>query len=95
MTEQELKATIPAKMLKMFERLPIILEWCEFKGEIVVAQINYEESERVGRPMMDLSECMTRALNQNIFATVQWDKNKFKPCALTNHWNLQSLTQHT
>ncbi len=63
-------------------RLPICCDWVEFKGDTCVAQVNYEATEQAGKPMMDISYCMTRALNQNIDQTVQWDKNKFKPSHL-------------
>lgn len=67
-------------------RLPIALDWCLFKDEIVVAHINWEATKKAGRPMVDLSYCMTKALNNVVLKTVQWDKNKFKPCNLTTSW---------
>lgn len=73
-------------VLRMTERLPIVLDWCEYKGEVVVAQFNYDRTIRARKPMFDLSYCMTKALNQVILQTVQWDKNKFKPCSLTHSW---------
>jgi hypothetical protein len=91
MTDTELLCPIPFKIRRMTDKLPIILEWCEFKGEIVVAQFNYERSVSARKPMFDISYCMTRALNQVILKTVQWDKNKFKPCHLTDYWADQKL----
>ena len=67
---------------KMLMRLPIVFDWVSFKDEVVFAQINYEATQKAGKPMMDISYCATRALNQNIMFTTQWDKNKFKPCHL-------------
>lgn len=64
--------------------IPIYPCWVEFKGETVVSQLNFDETKRVGRPMFDISYCMTRALNQNIMKTVQYDKNKFKISPLEN-----------
>jgi hypothetical protein len=72
--------TTEEKLLK----LPIVSDWCEYKGEIYYAVINYQETERVGRPMMDLHYCATKALNNIVEKTVQWDKRKFKPCSLTH-----------
>lgn len=63
---------------RMLLKLPIACDWVEYKGEVCVAQINYEATVKAGRPMVDLSYCMTKALNQCILKTVQWDKNKFK-----------------
>jgi hypothetical protein len=82
MTEEQLAEAIPADILRMTEKLPIVFDWCEYKGEIVVAQFNYERSVKARKPMFDLSYCMTRALNQVILKTVQWDKNKFGPSVL-------------
>ncbi len=66
-----------SRVWDMLERLPITLDWVKYKGESCVAQINWEVTKKAGRPMMDLSYCMTKALNQVILKTVQWDKNKF------------------
>lgn len=70
------------KVSRIYAKLPFVIDWCEYKGETVVAQFNYQESIRVGRPMMDLSYCMTKALNMVIDKTVKWDKTKFKPSRL-------------
>jgi hypothetical protein len=67
---------------KMVMRLPFCCDWVEYKGETVVAQINYEATIKAKKPMMDISYCMTRALNQNILYTTQYDKSKFKPSRL-------------
>lgn len=62
--------------------LPVVFDWCEYKGETFFMGVNYEETNRVGRPMIDLFYCATRALNHCVLKTVQWDKNKFKPSRL-------------
>ncbi len=72
------------KISAAFDRLPIVMDWCYYKDEIIVAQINWDATKKAGKPMMDISYCMTRALNQCILKTVQWDKNKFKRCHLTH-----------
>ena len=71
---------------KMLMRLPIAVDWVNYKGIDLVAQINYEATVKAGRPMVDLSYCMTKALNQFIDQTVQWDKSKFKPSRLGSNW---------
>lgn len=63
-------------------RLPISCDWVFFDGEDCVAQINYEATVKAKKPMVDISYCMTMALNQCIERTVQWDKKKFKPSRL-------------
>ena len=62
---------------KMFSRLPFVFDWVTYKGEIFVAQMNYERSLAARKPMFDLSYCLTKALNQVIIKTVQYDKRKF------------------
>jgi len=47
-------------------------------GVDCVAQFNWEASRKANKPMMDISYCMTKALNQVILETVQFDKGKFK-----------------
>lgn len=74
MTDQQVK--------KMALKIPFEMEWVEYKGETFVAQFNYERSRQARKPMLDLSICMTRAINQVIIDTVQYDKSKFKPSRL-------------
>lgn len=68
--------------LGYMDRLPgcCITEWCKYKGETYVAQFNLEASMKAGKPMLDLSYCMTQALNQNVLLTVQYDAKKFAAC---------------
>ena len=91
MTDEEFDRLLPENIKRMTDKLPIILDWCEYKGEVVVAQFNYERSEKAKKPMMDISYCMTRALNQVVLETVQYDKRKFRPCHLTSHWNGEKI----
>lgn len=84
MEEKEIDMNDP--IIKMGMKLPFAVDWVEYKGETVVAQFNYEASQKAKRPMVDISYCMTRALNQTILFTCQWDKNKFKPSRLASQW---------
>lgn len=81
-TDNSFEVSQDDPVFKMSEKLPFVIDWCEYKGETVVAQINYERSLKANRPMMDISYCMTKALNYVIMYTRQWDKNKFKPSKL-------------
>lgn len=83
------------KLQGAINRLPIILDWCYYKDEIYVAQINLEATKKAHKPMMDLSHCMTRAINQIILKTVQWDSTKFRPCHLTKSWEPSISTPKT
>lgn len=72
---------------EMLVRLPIVSDWCEYKGEIYFTSPNYEATKKAGKPMLDLSYCATRALNNIVLKTVQWDKKKFRPSHLSNDKN--------
>jgi hypothetical protein len=67
---------------KMLLRLPIVFDWVEFKGKTVFMGVNYDASRKAKKPMVDIFYCATRALNDVILFTTQWDKNKFKPSHL-------------
>ncbi len=68
--------------IALIDRLPsyCITEWCKYKGETCVAQFNLDATMKARKPMLDLSYCMTQALNMNILRTVQYDRLKFGPC---------------
>lgn len=76
----------PFDIEKSIIRLPFIDDWVEYRGKTQFAMVNYDESIRVGRPMIDICYCATRGFNGIVEKTVQWDKNKFKPSRLSNHW---------
>lgn len=86
MTQEELEAPIPEKMQRMIYKLPVTFDWVKYKGETVFAGLNYEQSEKAGRPMMDIFYCATRALNHCVLFTCQWDKKKFSPSELSKEW---------
>lgn len=63
---------------KSIEKLPFIFDWVFYKEEKVVAKLNFEASEKAKKPMFDICYCMTKAMNDIVMKTVQFDKNKFK-----------------
>jgi len=67
---------------KMLLRLPIVFDWVEFKGETVFIGVNYERTAKAKKPMVDVFYCATKALNDVVLFTTQWDKSKFKPSRL-------------
>ncbi len=69
---------------RMLMRLPVCVDWVKYKGNDVVVQWNFEATKKAKKPMVDVSYCMTKALNQVILKTVQWDKRRFKPSRLGN-----------
>lgn len=84
MIEEELLEDIKVKGLKGDLIIPIYPCWIEYKGETFVSQLNFERTADAGKPMFDLSYCMTKALNQCIMKTVQYDKSKFIISRLEN-----------
>ncbi|MGI4736469.1 MAG: hypothetical protein ACRYG7_14940 [Janthinobacterium lividum] len=60
------------------------LEWCWYEGEQLVAQPNLEATRHAGRVMLDLSYCMTEAINQHIERTVAYEPAAFHPINPTN-----------
>jgi len=78
MTEQE------QKIANMMYRMPFEMDWISYKGEVCVGSFNWEASKKAKRPMIDISYCLTKALNGIHLQTVQYDKNKFKPCHLSS-----------
>ena len=61
---------------------PVFHNWVEYKGETFFAVLNYEQSLKSHRPMIDLCHCATVAMNGIVIKTVQYDKNKFKDSKL-------------
>lgn len=74
MTKQEIE---DVKIPKMFNKVPFAFDWVEYKGQDFFASINFEQSKKSKRPMIDLFYCATKALNDVVLKTVQFDKNKF------------------
>jgi hypothetical protein len=64
---------------KMLLKLPVVFDWWDYKGERVFVGINYEATKKARKPMMNIYYCATRALNDVVLKTVQYDKNKFSP----------------
>ena len=75
-------------LVKMAMGCPISMDWIKYKGEVCVGQYNWEESKARGIPMIDLSVCMTQAFNQNIYATVPYEKELFKKHSFRGKRNL-------
>jgi hypothetical protein len=72
------------KYTNMLMRLPVCMDYVEYKGEDVVIDYNFEATKKANKPMVDIYYCLTQAINNIKLKTVQWDKNKFKPSKLSN-----------
>lgn len=79
MTQQDFDKEISDDpVFKMLEKLPVVWDWVDFKGERVFVGVNYEATKKAKRPMVDIYYCATAALNNIVLNTVQWDRGKFQ-----------------
>lgn len=53
------------------------MQWANYKGDDCVACVNYEKSISCGRPIIDISYCMTKAMNNNVMFSVNFDPEHF------------------
>jgi hypothetical protein len=67
---------------KFILNCPVAYNWVEYKGETYFGVLNYERSITARKPMIDLSYCATKAMNNIVLKTVQYDKKYFKPSKL-------------
>jgi len=42
----------------------IVSDWCKYNGVIYYGVLNWQESEKRNKPVIDLAYCATRALNE-------------------------------
>lgn len=58
------------------------MKWIEYKGETYFATVNLEKSLSAHRPIVDLSYCATKGLNNTVLHSVNWNPEHFKPSKL-------------
>lgn len=75
MKDDELVKDVPEWLIVV----PYWMNWVYYKGDKCVASVNYEKSLRAHRPIMDIHYCMTRAMNNIVERTVNWNPEHFKP----------------
>jgi hypothetical protein len=73
-----------AKVPKYILNCPVFHNWVEYKSETYYAILNYEQSLKSKRAMIDLCPCVTKGMNGIVEKTVQYDRNKFKKSKLDN-----------
>ncbi len=61
----------------------IIYDWCEYNGEVYFGVLNWEESERRQKPIIDLAYCATKAMNFIFIKQRVWSK-RFKHTTKAN-----------
>lgn len=50
-------------MPKWMDGCPISYDWVKYRGEVFFAVLNWEESDKRGKPVFDLAYCATKAMN--------------------------------
>lgn len=59
---------------KWFKPGTIVSDWCKYNGEVYFGVLNWEESERRSKPVIDLAYCATRAMNEIFLLQRVWSK---------------------
>ena len=75
MTEAQLIQDMPQYIVDC----PVIAHWVDYNGKRKFAMLNFEESEKRGKAMIDLCYCATAGLiNGRVERTVPYSKARFK-----------------
>ena len=82
MEDSILEMEIPVWMIDC----PLCFDWCRYNGRIYFASLNYDESEKIGKPIFDLAYCATRAMNGIFLLQREWDKKKFSRWKGVSTW---------
>lgn len=53
----------------------VVWDWCFYKGEKVFGCLNWGESEKRQKPIIDICYCATKALNGIVLKQRVWNKN--------------------
>lgn len=62
-------------MTKLIEDCPISAHWIEYYGQMKFAMLNFEESQKAGKVMIDIGYCATALLiNGHVEKTVPYTK---------------------
>jgi len=74
MSENQLSVDIPDFILQC----PISANWVDYRGKRKFAMLNYDESIKRGKPMVDLCYCATAGLiNNRVEKTVPYLERNF------------------
>lgn len=75
MSDEELLKDIP----KFIANCPITMHWVKYNGQVKFAMLNFEESEKRGKAMIDLCYCATAGLiNGRVERTVTYQAKRFQ-----------------
>lgn len=58
-----------------FKYIPFVHGWVKYKGKDYFGSLNFEESAKRGKPIIDLAYCATKALNNVWEMQRVWNKN--------------------
>ncbi len=68
---------------------PFVFDWVEYKGDTMFAEVDYIKSEKCNRPIINLFYCATRALNNMVIKSVNYNPDHFKKSRLSGEsWNI-------
>ncbi len=71
------------KIPKFIMDCPICAHWVDYNGKRKFAMLNFDESEKIGKAMIDLCYCATAGLiNGRVEKTVPYSKKRFKVIGL-------------
>lgn len=73
MTDEELLKDVP----DFIKDCPVVYHWVDYRGKRKFAMLNYEESLKYNKPMIDLCYCATLAMNGVVEKTVPYRKENF------------------
>jgi hypothetical protein len=75
----------PNEFPEWYKNISVLPDWIDYKGETYFAMVNFEESEKVNIPMIDLCYCATAGLiNNRVLKTVRYNKIKFSKSKLSS-----------
>jgi hypothetical protein len=73
------------------DRIPI-MEWVKYKGEVCVADLDYEKSIKAHRPLINIHYCMTKAHNGTVIKTVNFKPEHFQKHTFYENTRRRNLT---
>lgn len=76
-------SSISGRVIDMIANLPVLgPSWVQYKGENVIAFVNYDASERASKPILSLYASNQDFLDDEIKELAPWNPNLFLPSPL-------------
>lgn len=71
---------------KWLEDCSLVSGWCRYNGRVFFADLNFEESEKLQKPVFDLAHCATKAMNNIYLLRREWHPKKFRRWKNNSNW---------